>query len=71
MKDEQVSRRQPLTLPENPSTRIIEVEGMTLVEMPGYVEFPPIEHHPYRLTLASYSFLWPELQRETSPVAAD
>jgi glycosidase len=33
-------------------------------------QFPPIEHHPYRLTLASYSFLWLELQRERSPVAA-
>ncbi|MGA8618199.1 MAG: alpha-glucosidase C-terminal domain-containing protein [Candidatus Sulfotelmatobacter sp.] len=36
-----------------------KVEGMTPVETLGYVEFPPIDRHPYRLTLASYSFLWP------------
>jgi maltose alpha-D-glucosyltransferase / alpha-amylase len=40
-----------------------KLEGMTPVEMLGYVEFPPIERNPYRLTLASYSFLWLELQR--------
>lgn len=40
---------------------------MTPVEMLGYVEFPPIERHPYRLTLASYSFLWLELQRREKP----
>jgi maltose alpha-D-glucosyltransferase / alpha-amylase len=35
--------------------------------MLGYVEFPPIERQPYRLTLAPYSFLWLELQRKTDP----
>ena len=40
-----------------------KLEGMTPVEMLGYVEFPAIEQHPYRLTLAPYSFLWLELQR--------
>ena len=44
-----------------------ELEGMTPVEMLGYVEFPPIEHRPYRLTLAPYSFLWLELQRRAAP----
>jgi len=34
------------------------------VEMIGYVEFPIIDRHPYRLTLAPYSFLWLELQRK-------
>jgi maltose alpha-D-glucosyltransferase / alpha-amylase len=40
-----------------------KVDGMTPVEMLGYVEFPPIARQPYRLTLAPYSFLWLELQR--------
>ncbi|PYX46050.1 MAG: maltose alpha-D-glucosyltransferase, partial [Acidobacteria bacterium] len=40
-----------------------KLEDMTPVEMLGYVEFPPIERQPYRLTLAPYSFLWLELQR--------
>jgi maltose alpha-D-glucosyltransferase / alpha-amylase len=39
-----------------------KLEGMVPVEMLGYVEFPAIERHPYRLTLAPYSFLWLELQ---------
>jgi hypothetical protein len=30
-----------------------KVEGMTPVEMLGYVESPPIERYPYRLRLAS------------------
>src|SRR5579862_1914062 len=42
----------------------------TPVEMLGYVEFPPIEHHPYRLTLAPYSFLWFELQRKAERTEA-
>ena len=51
-----------------------KLEGMTPVEMLGYVDFPPIEKQPYRLTLAPYSFLWLELQRraelaETAAVA--
>jgi maltose alpha-D-glucosyltransferase/alpha-amylase len=41
-----------------------KLEGMTPVEMLGYVEFPAIERQPYRLTLAPYSFLWLELQRK-------
>ena len=40
---------------------------MVPVEMLGYVEFPPIERQPYRLTLAPYSFLWLELQRRAEP----
>jgi maltose alpha-D-glucosyltransferase / alpha-amylase len=35
--------------------------GMIPVEMLGYVEFPPIEERPYRLTLSPYAFLWLEL----------
>ena len=42
-----------------------KLEGMIPVEMLGYVEFPAVDHHPYRLTLAPYSFLWLELQRKT------
>src|SRR6478609_1010873 len=41
-----------------------KLEGMMPVEMLGYVEFPPIDRQPYRFTLAPYSFLWLELQRE-------
>ena len=44
-----------------------EAEGAIPVEMLGYVEFPPIERHPYRLTLAPYSFLWFELQQRAQP----
>jgi maltose alpha-D-glucosyltransferase / alpha-amylase len=40
-----------------------KLEGVTPVEMLGYVEFPAIERQPYRFTLAPYSFLWLELQR--------
>ena len=38
-----------------------ELEGMTPVEMLGYVEFPRIDRQPYRLALAPYGFLWLEL----------
>ena len=44
-----------------------ELEGMVPVEMLGYIEFPTIGRQPYRLTLASYSFLWLELQQRTQP----
>jgi maltose alpha-D-glucosyltransferase/alpha-amylase len=44
-----------------------EAEGAVPVEMLGYVEFPPIERQPYRLTLAPYSFFWLELQQRTQP----
>jgi maltose alpha-D-glucosyltransferase/alpha-amylase len=44
------------------------LEGMRPIEMIGYVEFPPIERQPYRLTLAPYSFLWLELQHKAQPV---
>ncbi len=36
--------------------------GRKPVEMLGYVSFPPIDHTPYAITLAPYSFLWLELQ---------
>ncbi|MFZ0274008.1 MAG: maltose alpha-D-glucosyltransferase [Acidobacteriaceae bacterium] len=38
------------------------MEGMTPVEMLGYVEFPPITKAPYSLTLGPYGFLWLEIQ---------
>src|SRR5262245_6440278 len=44
-----------------------EAEGAIPVEMLGYVEFPAVEHRPYRLTLAPYSFLWLELQQRAQP----
>jgi maltose alpha-D-glucosyltransferase/alpha-amylase len=47
-----------------------KLEGMIPVEMLGYVEFPPIERQPYRLTLAPYSFLWLELQRKAETAEA-
>ena len=37
-------------------------EGVVPVEMLGYVEFPPIQREPYRLTLGPYGYLWFELQ---------
>jgi maltose alpha-D-glucosyltransferase/alpha-amylase len=47
------------------------LEGMIPVEMIGYVEFPTIDRHPYRLTLAPYSFLWLELQRKPEQAEPD
>jgi len=47
-----------------------EAEGAVPVEILGYVDFPPIEQQPYRLTLAPYSFLWLELQQRTQPSEA-
>jgi maltose alpha-D-glucosyltransferase / alpha-amylase len=44
-----------------------KLDGMTPVEMLGFVDFPPIERQPYRLILAPYSFLWLELQRRELP----
>jgi maltose alpha-D-glucosyltransferase/alpha-amylase len=44
-----------------------EAAGTIPVEVLGYVEFPPIERQPYRLTLAPYSFLWLELQQKHQP----
>ncbi len=38
------------------------MEGMTPVEMLGYVEFPAITKAPYALTLGPYGFLWLEIQ---------
>ncbi len=42
-------------------------EGLTPVEMLGYVEFPRIGRGPYPLTLGPYGFLWFELQRMPAP----
>ena len=47
-----------------------KLEGMIPVEMLGYVEFPAVDRHPYRLTLAPYSFLWLELQRKAESAEA-
>jgi maltose alpha-D-glucosyltransferase/alpha-amylase len=48
-----------------------KLEGVIPVEMLGYVEFPAIERHPYRLTLAPYSFLWLELQQRADSVRTE
>ena len=45
------------------------LEGMIPVEMLGYVEFPAIEEHPYRLTLGPYAFFWLELHGKPEPEA--
>ncbi len=47
-----------------------KLEGMIPVEMLGYVEFPAVDRHPYRLTLAPYSFFWLELQRKPESAEA-
>jgi maltose alpha-D-glucosyltransferase/alpha-amylase len=39
-------------------------EGVTPVEMLGFVEFPVISRRPYSLTLAPYGFLWFELHMQ-------
>jgi maltose alpha-D-glucosyltransferase/alpha-amylase len=44
-----------------------EAKGTVPVEMLGYVDFPVIDHQPYRLTLAPYGFLWLELQQRARP----
>jgi maltose alpha-D-glucosyltransferase/alpha-amylase len=41
---------------------LADLEGMTPVEMLGYVDFPVISRAPYALTLGPYGFLWLELQ---------
>jgi maltose alpha-D-glucosyltransferase / alpha-amylase len=40
---------------------LAHLEGITPVEMLGYVEFPTIGRQPYRLTLGPYGVLWLEL----------
>ena len=47
-----------------------QVEGMTPVEMLGYVEFPTVGKQSYRLSLAPYSFLWLELQPKPETMEA-
>ena len=46
-----------------------EMEGMTPVEMLGYVEFPAITKQPYPLTLGPYGFLWLEIQPSMQAMA--
>ena len=41
---------------------LAEFEGMTPVEMLGYVEFPAITKQQYPLTIGPYGFLWLEIQ---------
>jgi maltose alpha-D-glucosyltransferase/alpha-amylase len=43
-------------------------EGVVPVEMLGYVEFPPIQREPYRLTLGPYGYLWFELHAPAAPL---
>ena len=45
-------------------------EGMTPVEMLGYVEFPVIRREPWPLSLGPYGFLWFELHGEPQAIAA-
>ena len=40
---------------------LAQYEGMTPVEMLGYVDFPQITRQAYPLTLAPYGFMWLEL----------
>src|SRR6266853_559521 len=47
-----------------------ELEGVTPVEMLGYVDFPPIGKQPYRLTLGPYGFFWLELHGESKRIEA-
>ena len=47
-----------------------QLDGMTPVEMLGYVEFPPIDKRPYRLSLAPYGFLWLELHAKQEEAAS-
>jgi len=49
---------------------LAELEGVTPVEMLGYVDFPPIGKQPYRLTLGPYGFFWLELQGEPKEIEA-
>ncbi len=56
---------QPITLD------LSEFDGMTPVEMLGYVEFPPITKAPYNITLGSYGFFWLELQPSPDRAALD
>ena len=46
------------------------MEGMTPVEMLGYVEFPTIGKTPYALTLGPYGFLWLEIQPSSNMAEA-
>ncbi len=45
------------------------LNGLTPVEMLGYVEFPRIGTEPYPLTLGPYGFLWFELHAPAEPEA--
>ncbi len=56
---------QPVTLD------LSEFEGMTPVEMLGYVEFPAITKAPYHVTLSSYGFFWLEIQPSPDREALD
>jgi len=48
---------------------LTEFEGMTPVEMLGYVEFPVITRQPYPLTIGPYGFLWLEIQSVPASLA--
>jgi maltose alpha-D-glucosyltransferase / alpha-amylase len=58
------------------------LDGVTPIEMLGYVDFPAITKQPYRLTLSPYGFFWLELHAQpesetpngrlaNSPIVAD
>ena len=40
-----------------------EWTGRTPIEMTGHVEFPPIGHLPYMLTLPGHGFYWFQLRK--------
>jgi maltose alpha-D-glucosyltransferase / alpha-amylase len=48
---------------------LADMEGMTPVEMLGYVDFPVITKQPYSLTLGPYGFLWLEIQASMQSAA--
>ena len=42
-------------------------KGLSLVEMFGRYEFPPVKDEPYRLTLGPHSFYWFRIRKPTVP----
>jgi maltose alpha-D-glucosyltransferase/alpha-amylase len=53
--------------PQPVALDLAEFDGMTPLEMMGYVEFPRIGKQPYPLTLGAYEFFWFELHKSTEP----
>ncbi len=69
-KDEQILCVANLSrFPQPVALDLAEFDGMTPLEMMGYVEFPRIGKQPYPLTLGAYEFFWFELHRSTEPTS--